>query len=163
MVFVMTVEILKPSSDFVIRERSAKITKNERDIAITRLEVYREWFSKEVMQAGTCNTIVIILIENISPRYRDNATARFWPIGVPVLFFSPISGGPELTIPIGQVPFDSEVTSRREHLPVAVSLLACPGQDMELFRYGRACLERSGRPTRVCAGNNMFGSQNDNQ
>lgn len=75
MVFVMTVETLKPSSDFVIRERSAKITKNERDIAITRLEVYREWFSKEVMQAGTCNTIVIIPIENISPRYRDNATS----------------------------------------------------------------------------------------
>lgn len=29
--------------------------------------------------------------------------------------------------PVGQVPFDSKVTSRREHLPVAVSLLACPG------------------------------------
>lgn len=24
---------------------------------------------------------------------------RFWPIGVPMLFLSPISGGPELTIP----------------------------------------------------------------
>lgn len=116
MVFFMTVEILKPSSDFFIREQSAKITQNERDIAISRLEVYREWFSKEVMQAGTCNTIVIIPIENISPRYRDDATSvtvlcklrkcrlindrcRFWPIGVPMLFLSPISGGPELTIP----------------------------------------------------------------
>lgn len=28
---------------------------------------------------------------------------------------------------VGQVPFDSKVTNRREHLPVAVSLLACPG------------------------------------
>lgn len=28
---------------------------------------------------------------------------------------------------VGQVPFHSKVTSRREHLPVAVSLLACPG------------------------------------
>lgn len=71
----MTVKILKPNSDFVIRERSAKITQIEREIAITRLEVYSEWFSKEVMQAGTCNTIVIIPIENISPRYRDSATS----------------------------------------------------------------------------------------
>lgn len=28
---------------------------------------------------------------------------------------------------VGQVPFDSKVTSKREYLPVAVSLLACPG------------------------------------
>lgn len=28
---------------------------------------------------------------------------------------------------VGQVPFDSKVTGRREHLPVAVSLLAGPG------------------------------------
>ena len=75
MVFVMNVESLKPSSDSVIRERSAKIKQNERDVAMIRLEVYREWFSKEVMQAGICNTIVIIPVENISPRYRDNATS----------------------------------------------------------------------------------------
>lgn len=33
----------------------------------------------------------------------------------------------KLMYSVGQVPFDSKVTNRREHLPVAVSLLACPG------------------------------------
>ena len=58
----------------VIRDLSAKITKAERDTAIARLEVYRKWFSQEVMQVEKRNSIVIIPIENISPRYRDEAT-----------------------------------------------------------------------------------------
>lgn len=76
-------------------ERSAEITRDERDEAVVRLEVDRDWFSQEVMQADTRLTVVIIPIENISPRYRDNATNRFWPTGVPMLFLSPILGGPE--------------------------------------------------------------------
>lgn len=73
-------------------------------------------------------------------RYRS----RFWPTGVPMLFLSPILGGPELTIPsksvlvstldaqltstVGHVPFHSKVKQKREYLPVAVSLLGLPGK-----------------------------------
>ena len=138
-------------------ERSAEITRDERDEAVARLEVYRDWFSQEVMQADTHLTVVIIPIENISPRYRDDATSRFWPTGVPMLFLSPILGGPELTVPIGQVPFDSKVTHEREYLPVGISLLAMPGQDMELFELAQKCLEEAGRATKVYAGKKMFG------
>ena len=58
----------------MIRDLSATITEAERDTAITRIGVYREWFVREVMQVNKFNSIVIIPIENISPRYRDNAT-----------------------------------------------------------------------------------------
>ena len=58
----------------IARERSSKISRDERDDAVSRLEVYRDWFSKEVMQAGKYSTIVVNPIENISPRYRDEAT-----------------------------------------------------------------------------------------
>ena len=58
----------------MIRDISATITEAERDTAITRLKVYREWFVREVMQVDNYNSIVIIPIENISPRYRDSAT-----------------------------------------------------------------------------------------
>ena len=58
----------------MIRGLSATITQAERDTAITRLKVYREWFFREVMQVKKSNSIVIIPIENISPRYRDSAT-----------------------------------------------------------------------------------------
>lgn len=56
------------------RDLSAKITQTERDIAIARLDVYRKWFSQEVMQVEKHDSLVIIPIENISPRYRDEAT-----------------------------------------------------------------------------------------
>ena len=58
----------------MVRDLSATITEAERETAITRLKVYREWFVREVMQVKKFNSIVIIPIENISPRYRDSAT-----------------------------------------------------------------------------------------
>lgn len=138
-------------------ERSAAITSDERDEAVARLEVYRNWFSQEVMRANTHLTIVVIPIEEIAPRYRDDATSDFWPTGVPMLFLSPVLGGPELTVPIGEVPFDSKVTREREYLPVGISLLAMPGWDMELFELAQKCLGNSGRATEVYAGKRMFG------
>lgn len=57
------------------RDLSAKITQCERDIAVNRLEVYRKWFMKEVMRVDQFDTLVILPIENISPRYRDELPA----------------------------------------------------------------------------------------
>ncbi|KAK4201320.1 amidase signature domain-containing protein [Triangularia verruculosa] len=50
---------------------SSKITTEARDEAVRRLEVYRQWFTEHVLQEGKRDTIVLIPIENISPRYRD--------------------------------------------------------------------------------------------
>ena len=61
-------------ADFETREISAKITKLMRDVAVEKLEVYRKWFNDHVMQSEKQNTIVVLPIENITPRYRDEAT-----------------------------------------------------------------------------------------
>ena len=67
------------------RDLSAKIIKAERDSAIARIDVYRKWFFQEVMQVDKHASIVVIPIENISPRYRDDATyIRFHSVGVSV-------------------------------------------------------------------------------
>ena len=67
--------MLKAQTHYLaVRDLSAKITEAERDIAIARLDVYRKWVSQEVMQVEKHDSIVIIPIENISPRYRDDAT-----------------------------------------------------------------------------------------
>lgn len=95
---------------------ASKITREERDDAVSKLNVYREWFARKVMRIGERNTIVVLPIEEISPRYRDEnpwlvsmlhhscpadtyESRDFYPKGVPMLFLSPILGGPELTIP----------------------------------------------------------------
>lgn len=53
------------------KELAASISKAERDVAVNRLAVYRKWFSERVLKESTHDTVVIIPIENISPRYRD--------------------------------------------------------------------------------------------
>ena len=63
-----------------------------------------------------------------------------------MLFLSPILGGPELTVPsksqehrspkelktlcgiVGHSPYQSKVTGREERLPIAISMLAYPGE-----------------------------------
>ena len=73
------------SSSPSTRDLSAKITKAERDSAIARLDVYRKWFFQEVMQVNKHASIVVVPIENISPRYRDDATyIRFHSVGVSI-------------------------------------------------------------------------------
>ncbi|KAK0701218.1 amidase signature domain-containing protein [Apiosordaria backusii] len=136
---------------------SSKITAEERDEAVERLDVYRQWFTEHVLQEGKRDTIVLIPIENILPRYRDDPPLKhFNPVGVPMLFVSPILGAPELTVPIGHTPFLSKVTGNEEQLPIAISLFGSPGRDLELFDIATKCLQRSKRPIAVKPGNDIF-------
>ena len=57
------------------RELSSHITAEEHAKALERLEVYREWFTEHVPRPGERDTMVLIPIENISPRYRDEPSA----------------------------------------------------------------------------------------
>ena len=108
------------------------------------------------MEVGRRRAIVVLPIENMGPRYRDEATTHFVPEGVPMLFLSPITGGPECVVPAGQVTYGSRVSQRDELLPVGVSLLGAPGSDLELLDLVATCLEESGRPTEVIVGKTMF-------
>lgn len=138
-------------------ELSSKITQEERNEACKRLDVYKKWFLEQVAKEHETDAIVIIPIEEISPRYRDDPPLKpFNPVGVPNLFLSPILGGPELTIPIGYSAFESKVTGKTGNLPVAISLLACPGRDLELFDIALGTLKQAGRPLAVKAGPEMF-------
>jgi hypothetical protein len=56
---------------FLRRNLSAEITKEERDIAVHRLSIYEKWCSEKILQIGTHDTIILIPIENMTPRYRD--------------------------------------------------------------------------------------------
>lgn len=135
---------------------SAEVSQKDHDEGMEKLDVFKKWFLDTVMEKGRKQTIVVVPIENMAPRYRDLATTSFNPTGVPMLFLSPIVGAPELTIPIGEVTFESVVSKRVEHLPVAVSLLAAPHTDLQLIDWATDMLEGSGRPGQVAAGRRLF-------
>ncbi|KAI4206151.1 MAG: hypothetical protein LQ348_001065 [Seirophora lacunosa] len=60
---------------------ATKITQRAIDTAVEKLAVYRTWFCNIVMGEDEHNSIVILPIENMSPRYRDEARTHFDPIG----------------------------------------------------------------------------------
>jgi Asp-tRNA(Asn)/Glu-tRNA(Gln) amidotransferase A subunit family amidase len=145
------------TSAYFHRELSSHITKEANSEASKRLEVYKNWFLNVVMKFHFQTALVIIPIEEISPRYRDEVPkSHFNPIGVPNLFLSPILGAPELTIPIGEYTYRSKVSGRDEKLPIGISLIGLPGHDMMLFEVVIDCLRKAGRPEKVLAGNTLF-------
>jgi len=82
------------------RDLSSHITPNSHTEALNRLEVYKDWFNEFITKPGKQITLVLIPIEEIAPRYRDEIpTGHFNPDGVPNLFLSPILKAPELTVP----------------------------------------------------------------
>ncbi|KAM3073532.1 hypothetical protein ACMFMG_004574 [Clarireedia jacksonii] len=109
-------------------------------------------------------------IEELAPRYRDEPQRGEVSLvppppaqGTEVLFESPVTGSPELSIQIGHVPFESNVTGNTEYLPCAVSIMATPGRDLQLMDIAKDRLEKVGRLTSVFAGKWMFGKPEGEQ
>jgi len=133
------------------------ITKAARDVAVERLAIHREWFLNKVMASNTHNTIVIVPVENISPRYRDDPpTFPRDGHGTMCSYLSPSIGAPELVVPIEQIPYDSKVTGKKEFLPFAVGIVGLPGTDLSLIDMVYECLRKVGRPTSVKTGSLIF-------
>jgi len=133
------------------------VSKTEHNDAMERLEVYREWLLREMLQAGKRNTLLILPITSQEVDFRED------PPGPPTapkafdgIWLAPILGAPEISIPIGELEFHSRISGLDEYLPVVVSLLGPPGSDMALIHTARRVLENSGRPTSVKTGSRMF-------
>lgn len=87
------------------RNLSSQISAVAHAEAMKRMEVYKSWFDKTVMESDKRNTMILIPIEEIAPRYRDEMPKKnFNPVGVPNLFLSPILKAPELTVPSAYSP-----------------------------------------------------------
>ena len=67
--------------------------------------------------------------------------ALFWS-GFSIYSISYCSGCPDFTVPVGEVPYVSKVTSRREWLPCSVSMLSPPGNDGVLLNLLQSLEER---------------------
>ncbi|CZS93547.1 uncharacterized protein RCO7_09544 [Rhynchosporium graminicola] len=103
------------------------ITQLARDEAVARLEIYRVWFSKNIMNEGEGHTMLMVPIEDMEPRYRDEFMdpVRGHP-GVCALLLAPVIKAPQLVVPIGEIPYKSKVTELEAVLPFAVGSLGLP-------------------------------------
>ncbi|KAL8364197.1 hypothetical protein RB601_009776 [Gaeumannomyces tritici] len=138
-------------------DKARDCSSEQRKEGAVRFEVYRQWLLRTVLQAEAHDTVLIWPIAIVEPVYRDE-----WPrpptgdqlLWEPLLL-APVSGAPELVIPVGEVPYVSRVSGKEEVLPVCISMLGPPGTDTQLIAFAAKFLEGSGRYTAVKTGRSI--------
>ncbi|RKU43266.1 hypothetical protein DL546_005344 [Coniochaeta pulveracea] len=102
-------------------EQADKLTPEERDEGWERIYTYRQWLLNNVFSAGT---VVVLPIDDGTPNSRENPPPPFGLLnGYHPLSLSPIAGTPEVTRPIGEITYRSDVTQLNEPLPISVSVV----------------------------------------
>ena len=134
-----------------------KVSDGQRAEGLRRIELYRAWLLQHVLQTHLFKALVILPISHVQPTYRDappgppSVQSGFDP-----LYFVPILAGPDVVLPIGEVKYHSRITDRDEYLPMAIDLVASPGEDRGLLDTAIKCLRKAGRPLSVKTGSRMF-------
>ncbi|TGO30774.1 hypothetical protein BPAE_0003g00580 [Botrytis paeoniae] len=142
--------------DVESRGQSNKTTSEARDQGWKRIYTYRKWLLANVFKDGT---IVILPIDEGKLNNRENPPPPFGLLsGYSPLYLSPIAGTPEVTAPIGETTYFSQVTQREEPLPISVSVMSCPGTDIYLIDLVHEALEAGGKPVNVAVGRSIFGN-----
>lgn len=135
------------------------VTKEERNECWRRSEVYRHWMLDKVFKADSPETVVIMAlpIEAGQPNYRDAPLPPYSLLsGYAALNMSPMLRAPEVTAPVGDIPYMSTVTYKEESLPVCVSLIGAPGTDLLLPKLVEMGMKAAGIPTQVKVGRLMY-------
>ncbi|KAI1411459.1 amidase [Hypoxylon sp. FL1857] len=135
------------------------ITVEERNKYWRRSEVYRHWLLDRVFHADSkkFTTVMIFPIEAGKPNYRESDIPPFAILpGFASLNMAPMMRAPEITAPVGDIPYDSWVTQRQERLPIAVSVIGSPGADLILADLVEKGMKGAGLPTQVKTGRSMY-------
>ncbi|CAJ2512035.1 Uu.00g076600.m01.CDS01 [Anthostomella pinea] len=133
-------------------EAGAAITAHQHAEGLRRLQVYRTWLLEQCF-GGQKRTLMILPIANVEPNYRDTPVeSPSYQSAVDELFVSPILGAPDMVLPSGEVAYQSRTSGREEFLPVAVNVVAAPGEDFCLLNAMREVHVKSGRDLEVCTG-----------
>lgn len=78
--------------------------------------------------------------------------------GIGAMALAAVLNAPALTVPIGQVEYESRVSPNTEHLPLTVPLIWQRGTYLFLLDAAREILEATGLATALKTGWTMFGA-----
>ncbi|KAI0389372.1 amidase signature domain-containing protein [Xylariaceae sp. FL0594] len=122
--------------------------------ALEEVKEHNEWFSKYVLDENT-----IMVLPRFSPDRRDEylptPSEREWMVWDSNLHTS-IGGYPNLMVPIGQLPFDSEISKRQEVFPVPLAITGPQGTDVSILGLMRDFMDVHGPVTGVQTGKSAF-------
>ncbi|KAL5335416.1 amidase signature domain-containing protein [Aspergillus crustosus] len=127
---------------------AANGTQEDYDIAYEKFTYFRQWFGKEVVKSDSesCSeSLFMIPMATGDTVYRNNIytppNVGSWATFTPY-YFSVQSQGPEVTLPIGEVSYLSNITNVEERLPVAIDLLAHRNCDLMLLDLAKALADK---------------------
>ncbi|KPM44210.1 hypothetical protein AK830_g2374 [Neonectria ditissima] len=135
-------------------ETADTVTPEERDEGWQRIYTYGKWLLDNIFTEGS---ILVLPIDEGRPNYRDTPPPAFGLLsGYSSLYVSPIAGTPEVTAPIGEILYDSEITHRKEPFPISVNVAAPPGTDLALIDLIHQTLDKGGKPIRLNTGRSIL-------
>ncbi|KAK0631095.1 amidase signature domain-containing protein [Bombardia bombarda] len=139
-------------------EFARSISKEKRDDDFAKIAVFERWFNNTILTGQNSNALVLMPLESMTPRYRDEPPLFPRPPqpGVNALALAPVMKSPVLAVPIAEIPYHSRVTQQTEKLPFAVAVMGRPGTDIALVDTMLQVLKSAGLPTTVKAGKVMF-------
>ncbi|RKL49535.1 hypothetical protein BFJ72_g994 [Fusarium proliferatum] len=153
----------KPFVSSVVRFRwdvGKDVTSQEYATYMKQLEVFRSWFTENVMGPDSktlSNAILIMTYGEPHPEYRDEAKppAGTFPM-VAEKFISPILHAPQLVLPFAQMPYLSKVSGRLEMRPIASTRIGAKGSDLMLIKLSTEAFKKAGWPTSIQTGRYMY-------
>ncbi|KAF5575341.1 amidase signature domain-containing protein [Fusarium pseudocircinatum] len=136
------------------------VTPQEYEKYMKKLEVFRKWFTENIMGPDSktlSNTILIMPYGQPHPEYRDeaNTPAGTFPT-IAEKFISPILHAPQLVLPFAQIPYLSKISGRSEMRPIASTMIGAKGSDLMLIKLAAEAFEKAGWPTSVQTGRYMY-------
>ncbi|GAB7365316.1 hypothetical protein MBLNU230_g6397t1 [Neophaeotheca triangularis] len=119
-------------------------TQEDVDVAYEKFTYFRDWFGNNVVKADeeACSeSLFVIPMATGEPEYRNTIysppNVSSWTSFTPY-YFSVQSQGPEVTLPIGEISFRSDISNVEEKLPVAIDVLAHRNCDLMLLDLVKA-------------------------
>lgn len=151
-----------PFVDPIVKARhdyGRQITASQFAAAVESAKVFSKWACNSFFTSSSAEGEFPLLVFPQSwawPNYRDALAEDLLVFSTFSTYsLSYLSGCPDATIPIGEVPYHSRITDREEMLPVSLSVLSPPGTDLELLAL-LAELEEYGIVRPVAAGASMY-------
>lgn len=150
-------------------EYGAKVNQTELEASLRASKSYGGWIRDVLFgsspsissSADTQNEIPLLVFPQSwgVPQYRDESDRSrnksiLWN-GFSVYSISYCSGCPDITVPVGQVKFQSKITETEGQLPVSLSFLTEPGSDVVLLSLLRK-MEQDGLLKPVQTGTTTF-------
>ncbi|KAF2762286.1 amidase signature enzyme [Pseudovirgaria hyperparasitica] len=137
----------------------ANLSKSDYEQSKKDIVLFRKWFDTKIMGkssgSGT-DAILVLPVGPGAPVYRDQFVVPTPRLGLDALNLAAALALPHAVFPIGQVPYDSPKSGRKEYLPIAGSIAGASGSDLVLIDLVHRALMKAVWPTTIKAGRTAF-------